>query len=561
MRVKLTVIILALIIVSGFAFRITGINFGLPYQFHQDEPIIVNHALAYGSGDLNPHFFAIPPLTSYILFILYGAYFIFGKLFFFFANPKIFAESFFIDPSVFYIIGRIFIGVIPGTLAVFFTYLLCRRMLLSIPTALYSCSIIAFSFINVTDSHFIYTDMLLLTSIILTVSQIIKTRNIPSLKNYIATAALIGFAIAIKYNAAILIIPALLMHFQLSLEKKGDLINKKLVLSFCAVIFTFIIANPFALLDFNSFIHLLLKQKGAGEYIGWTHHIFYSLKEGLGSNFLIIGISGLIIFALKLKKIGLIFLSFPIVFYLHLVFLSQKFPRYIIPLTPFLAIGAGYLLYELVFPKIKARVFKFLFIIFSFCLLIPCIAKDLKIDSLFLSKDTRIEAKTWIEKNLDKNLKIALDHTFFRPAISQNSRQLKTKLESLDKHSLEYKKLALAIAAKTQDQGNYIYFLSNDNPEIGYLNSKPKLPFNLKKLKDEGISYVIINFSDQNKENEFFYQQLNQNAKLIASFSPYNDNSVKMSSDQIATTCVPVISKEVFSRSKLGPAMKIYELK
>src|SRR3989344_5891622 len=50
----------------GFKLRIWGLNFGLPYQFHQDEPIVVNHALAYGAGDLNPHFFIIPPLASYI---------------------------------------------------------------------------------------------------------------------------------------------------------------------------------------------------------------------------------------------------------------------------------------------------------------------------------------------------------------------------------------------------------------------------------------------------------------------------------------------------------------
>ena len=72
---------LFMIILLGAVLRLWGISFGLPYQFHQDEPIIVNHALAYGTGDFNPHFFIIPPLTSYILFFFYGIYFFAGRAF------------------------------------------------------------------------------------------------------------------------------------------------------------------------------------------------------------------------------------------------------------------------------------------------------------------------------------------------------------------------------------------------------------------------------------------------------------------------------------------------
>ena len=97
--------LIIIIIILGFVLRIWGINFGLPHQLHQDEPIVVNHALAYGTGDLNPHFFKIPPLASYILFLLYGCYSIIGKIIGVFNGMDDFALSFFKDPSVFYIIG------------------------------------------------------------------------------------------------------------------------------------------------------------------------------------------------------------------------------------------------------------------------------------------------------------------------------------------------------------------------------------------------------------------------------------------------------------------------
>ena len=63
-------LILLLILAFAFFLRIWGVHFGLPYAYHADEPIVIHHALAYGSGDLNPHFFNIPPLVSYLLFAL-----------------------------------------------------------------------------------------------------------------------------------------------------------------------------------------------------------------------------------------------------------------------------------------------------------------------------------------------------------------------------------------------------------------------------------------------------------------------------------------------------------
>ncbi|MGB2880051.1 MAG: hypothetical protein WBD24_07700, partial [Candidatus Omnitrophota bacterium] len=80
MDLKKKNILILSILVMGAVLRIWGLSFGLPFQLHQDEPIVVNHALAYGAGDLNPHFFIIPPLCSYLLFFAYGLYFILGKI-------------------------------------------------------------------------------------------------------------------------------------------------------------------------------------------------------------------------------------------------------------------------------------------------------------------------------------------------------------------------------------------------------------------------------------------------------------------------------------------------
>jgi len=120
-------ILLAFILCAAFLLRITGIHFGLPHIYHQDEPILVNHALALGTGDLNPHFFVIPPFTIYLLFGLYVLYFGFGYLTGQFSDKMDFAMQFLSDPSIIYLIGRFALGVLFGTMTVVLLYHLGRR--------------------------------------------------------------------------------------------------------------------------------------------------------------------------------------------------------------------------------------------------------------------------------------------------------------------------------------------------------------------------------------------------------------------------------------------------
>jgi len=61
--------IASITIVCGVAIlvRIWGIGFGLPYDFHPDEPFIIKKALnIIINKDFNPHVFTWPPLFIYL---------------------------------------------------------------------------------------------------------------------------------------------------------------------------------------------------------------------------------------------------------------------------------------------------------------------------------------------------------------------------------------------------------------------------------------------------------------------------------------------------------------
>src|SRR3989339_1449698 len=94
-------------VVACVAFlRFWNIAYGLPSPFNCDEPHLINLAMYFGSGDLNPHIFKYPTLWPYTLFISYSALFLTGKLLGFWSGVQAFGQFFAWNPTPFYFLGR-----------------------------------------------------------------------------------------------------------------------------------------------------------------------------------------------------------------------------------------------------------------------------------------------------------------------------------------------------------------------------------------------------------------------------------------------------------------------
>ena len=150
---------LLLILFLAVVLRIWGLDYGLPEMLHADEPIVVNKALSYGMGDLNPHWFLLPPLTSYVLFFIYGISFLVGKLIGIVHSAEEFRTIFLANPTNFYLIGRFFLGVIPSVFSVWILYKLSKEASGSNNVGLGASFFLAVNFLFVRDSHYIYADM------------------------------------------------------------------------------------------------------------------------------------------------------------------------------------------------------------------------------------------------------------------------------------------------------------------------------------------------------------------------------------------------------------------
>lgn len=560
MRIKQAWWILA-ILVAGALLRLWGIGFGLPFQFHQDEPIVVNHALAYGTGDLNPHFFIIPPLASYILFIFYAFYFVILKLFACIPSAEAFAISFFQDPTPFYLIARITLGFIPGVINIYLTYKLAAKVF-SLRCSLYCALLSAVTLLNVLNAHYAYTDTLLVMWIQLVFLQIFSFVDKPSMRASLLAGLFMGAAVATKYNAALLVIPMVVACVWARISPRSRV--KNILVCACFTALAFVACNPFAILDMKFFLMSVTGRIGHG-VIGFNHHITYSLFEGASSIVTILGIAGLVLALIRKPKYLVPVFSFIVCFYLHLTFASQPYPRYALAIVPFLCLGLGFLLFDYLYPRFTRPGGKALLIVAAFAAIIPTLSKSVVADSLLAQQDSRISAVQWIEKNIPPESLIALDSTFFGPPLRQTTLQLHEKEKIFGKQAelaaLKSKKLQLQLKAAQPRAVYNVYYLIEGGESSGqFLGFWPVLRNTMAQLREEKIEYVIFNNTLSPASTRALRDEVAKTATLIAVFDPYWDKHFRRPFDTVEFTCLPIETEELFSRRTSGPYLEIYKL-
>ena len=548
--------------------RLCGVEFGLPNIYHADETIVVNHALAYGTGDLNPHFFRIPPLISYIIFFEYGIYYLLGTIFGFFSSIVDFQNLFLEDPTSFFLIGRITVGVIAGTTSVYFIYLLGSRIF-SEAVGIISAFFLSLTFLHVRNSHYIYLDIMMVLFIILTYIFIFKFLETGLRRDYVFAGCFAGAATAIKYNAALLLAPFiagyLINYFTNRNDGKIRSVNTNTVIAFISMGLTFIVLNPYCILDMKFFLASFASETHVQGGVGFFHHLKHSLFQGLGMPLFTLCLIGFFYAVCRLSRKLIVFISFPLVFYLVNVNFSQPHARYVLPLIPFLLILAAWFLESTLFkegmPTLKAKI---LITAVSMMVVLPTGIKSVYSDYLFSKKDTRTLAKEWVEDNIPYGSRIAIDHSFFSPRINPGREQLEEKLNYVLQHELgvaKENKIRLLMKLNEERPNYNLFFLNDDEGSSkAFLFSQPFLPFRFNELLGRGVQYVIVSNEKLSGSSNRFYSELKRKGKVVAGFTPYRDKTRSFPVENVTRTAGPLKSKEVYARERNGEIITIYSM-
>jgi hypothetical protein len=550
------------IVIAAFFLRISGIAFGLPSIFHQDEPIVVNHAVAYGSGDLNPHFFKIPPLLSYLLFLGYGFWYGFLSIFFGLSKDG-FLAGYLKDPTVFYLIGRVLFGAVLGTGSVYLLYRMGRR-LAGEATGLLAAGFLALCFIHVRDSHYIYVDIPMIFFILLAVHCAMNYSAKGSLKSLRFSAVALGVATAFKYIAAPFLLPILLTLLSrpgFSFEKK--LRGSEALRAGLIVLVVYAALNPFGFVDFRFFAGEIFHQAGVEAPMPFWHHLRYSLFEGFGVWATLGGLAGALV--LSAEKKAWAWLGFcPFFYYGVITLFSQPYERYAMPIVPFLCLTLAYLLNRLAecFRPLGSRRWFCVagFLIFS----TPTLLKSVELDRMLAKEDTRTLAKRWILENIEARTTVLVDHPFFSPRLEQTDEQLSEKIKKIPpadpQARLKTKKIRMLSRAHADPKSYTLYYLEERNSaEKPFLTWTPTLRPASEEVLDKKIRFWVHYRESAARPSPPSW--LGPRASLVKAFSPYKNPAKIYSEDPWANAALPFLSRELQSRDRPGPFLEIYEIK
>lgn len=542
------------ILTIAFFVRLWGVGFGLPGLYHADEPIVVNHALAFGAGDLNPHFFKIPPLTSYLLFVCYGIYYGVGWLAGSFHSIRDFEYLFYSNPSSFYLIARLVFGVFLGTASVYALYFLVKRFW-GMQMALWASFFFALNFLHVRDSHYIYADIPLLLVLLIGFYFIFCMIENPTSKKWpILIGGMIGLATAIKYNGIFLVIPYAWACLGSVSWRKG--------LGFWALagitaLLTFLALNPFAILDYSFFMKEIMEQSAANRGgLPWLHHLSYSLSGAMGWPMLILALGGALGALLSKERDPQTIAVFVFSYYVVLCFFGQPYDRYVLPLIPFLLILAtGVML------RLKERSHLLFWVLIPF-LILPLIIKIVHWDRLMTAPDVRAVSKEWIETNIPSGSRLAFDGSFYMPRLVFTPGQLEEKKSrATEGFQTEAKARRIdALLSKPYQPSYELYFLSTNPNGSGFLFAEPRVPLDMDTLKQKSIEYVFL-VDGLRQSNDPFFLALQANADLVMTFSPYRNPEDLTIHDPQAMTGGPFLWSDILPRERNGYPISVYRVR
>lgn len=407
-RYKSAISILLLTFIGG-VFRFYNLSWDNGYSFHPDERNIANAVSQIKFfSQLNPNFFAYGGFLIYL-------YRITGDI----LNLLIHNTIWTYDWSHINIIGR-FYSALFSMLTIPLIFILSKDIF-NKKTAIIASLFTAFCVSLIQTSHFSITENFLVLISLLMCLVSFKLLKTSKLKAYILCGIFLGLAVATKTTALSLIIFPLTAHI-LTIKKGGYNFLKRVFYLFIFLltgIAVFTIFSPYTFLKWNKFMESMRYESGVALgtlLVPYTLQFNHTLPYIFQINNFIwqIGpiaylfIPSFIFFIFMIIRSKntkfILFLSFPLIYFLYVGYWHTKFIRFMLPILPFIIMLISYFLYEV--QKRMRRFGKLLIIVSVFSTVVWALA----FFSIYIREQTRVAASEWIYQNIQSGSKILGEH-------------------------------------------------------------------------------------------------------------------------------------------------------
>jgi hypothetical protein len=406
---------LALIGTLALAVRLWGLTFGLPHVLTRPDELFIFGVVMRRllSGIPNPDMFDYPGLYLYfvagLFSIYYGWLLLTGRV----RDAAGFQEAFRTDWEPFFLLVRA-VNAVLGAATVLLCYAIAAPVF-GLAAGLLSALFMALAFLHVRDSHYATTDIPMAFFIMCAMLAVVRVHQERSKRDAWLAGIMGGFATGTKYNAVVLVAPMVVVEvlhaWTLRQQWRRILAETHLLrmgLAFAAV---FAATSPYLFLDYQSameqlrVLHLstttgMTPPEMLGR--GWTYHLPYSLRYGLGLPLLAAGLGGLVWMAIRRPAMALVLGAFPVTYYAAAGAGYNVFVRYMIPVVPFLCIFAGYAIAELAAAvSRRMRIPQHaLASLLGIAVVLPSVVSVVRFDSLMAREDNRVVAARWIHEHV-----------------------------------------------------------------------------------------------------------------------------------------------------------------
>ncbi len=523
---------LLLILLIALLFRLVNVRFGLPDLLAADESFLVNHALGFGSGDLNPHFFNYPALQMYLLFALFGVVFVAGRLAGQWNGGWDFAVAYFRDPSLLQTAGRL-LTVVLGTATVWLVFRLAERWF-GRAAALAAALVLAVSPLHVRHSQVIGTDVPMAFWAFLAVFLAACYLDTPAIKTLLAAGFVAGLAGAAKYPGLVAIAPVALAPFvaQTPAGAAPSGRSRHALAALAAALAGFAAGAPFTFLDWAGFRadmlfemrHMKSGHLGMeGVPNGWGVHAVYSLPAIASHLCLLLAVVGIAAAVRSRPARALWLLLAPVAVYAVIGAQAVTFDRYALPLAPYVAVFAGLGVAGI---ARRGRGLRLAAALLLAAAVAPMLAACIRNSVSTCLRDTRTAARLSVNFALPDGESIAL--TNYGPQLAQTAESIQReqarvseRMQSSGRTSGQQKSSAkfrlLDEAARGRKRYN-VYFLDR--------MWRPGLAEDLVR---EGVSWAIVDYGMMGRylrlpgkypDPVAFYHSVRKKGRLVKTFAP-----------------------------------------
>ncbi len=334
---------LAVVLVGGLGLRLWGVRQGLPYAYNADEADhFVPHAIGMFGHDLNPHYFANPPAYTYVLHYLFAVWY---------GGTAGVQHAIAAHPGGVYTLARVAAAVL-GTAALWLLYATGAR-LFSRGVGLLAAAIEAVAFLPVFYAHLALNDVPTLAPLTLSLLGTAGVLRKGRARDYLLAGVGLGLACASKYTAGIVLVPlaaAAAAHYLQAQPGAGRRVLCGLALAGVAALAGFLIANPYAILDYSDFHGELVHQSrlsaeaqgklGAPKNGGLAYYL-WTLTWGLGWAPALAALGGAVSVWRTERALGWLLVPAPLLYLAFMGLQGRYFGRWLLPIFPILCLLAA----------------------------------------------------------------------------------------------------------------------------------------------------------------------------------------------------------------------------